>query len=116
MDFDLLLADISRSFFKERKVFRYRTRKVCEMSDQTVIRACHWYCEENGLTDAFASFRQAAMAHCRFCDHLKEYIDEDDCSALQMAARGDLPLAALPLQVIDPTGLQVSCSACRYAW
>ena len=43
---ELSLAQISRDFLSKHKVYRYRMVKVSDMDDQSVIRACHWYCEE----------------------------------------------------------------------
>ena len=52
------LADCSRLFLQWRKVYRYRLKKTSEMSDREIIRACHFYVEENGLTDEWESFRE----------------------------------------------------------
>ena len=51
-----LLAGISRQFLNEHKVYKYRMKKVSEMSDDDVIMYCHWYCEENRLNDEKTSF------------------------------------------------------------
>ncbi len=52
------LAEISREFLKNHKVNRYRMKKVSEMSDNDVITACHWFCEENHLNDEWWAFRE----------------------------------------------------------
>lgn len=51
------LADISRAFLKEKKVYRYHLKKVSEMDDDRVIQACHFYVEENRLNDEWKLFR-----------------------------------------------------------
>lgn len=53
-----LLSDISREFLKRHKVITYRFKKTKEMSDDDVIKYCHWYCEENRLNDEWLSFRE----------------------------------------------------------
>lgn len=47
---------ISREFLKKHRVYRYRTKKIEEMDDKTVSAVCHWYCEENKLTDEFCCY------------------------------------------------------------
>lgn len=42
-------VQISRQFLKDYKVYRYRMKKVNDMTDKEVINCCHCYCEENGL-------------------------------------------------------------------
>ncbi len=44
-----MLARVSRDFLKSKKVYRYRMKKISDMSDKEVISCCHCYCEENGL-------------------------------------------------------------------
>ena len=51
------LEEVSREFLKLHKVFRYRMKKVCDMSAGEVIHACHCYCEDNYLIHEFESFR-----------------------------------------------------------
>lgn len=71
------LAQISRDFLLKYKVYRYRMMKVTDMDDQSVIRACHWYCEENNLTDEFKKYRNEIekavykAAH-KYCTNNKE--------------------------------------------
>lgn len=57
---EISLAQLSRGFLSRYKVYRYRMVKVSDMDDQSVIRACHWYCEENNLTDEFKKYRENA--------------------------------------------------------
>ena len=53
------LAECSRLFLQSKKVYRYRLKKISGMTDSEIIRACHFYVEENGLTDEWESFREA---------------------------------------------------------
>ena len=53
------LVDLSRLFLQSKKVYRYRMKKISGMTDSEVIRTCHFYVEENGLTDEWESFREA---------------------------------------------------------
>ena len=34
-------------------------KKISAMSDGEIIRACHYYVEENGLTEEWDTFREA---------------------------------------------------------
>ena len=52
------LAECSRVFLQWKKVYRYRLKKTSEMSDSEIIRACHFYVEENGLVEEWESFRE----------------------------------------------------------
>ena len=52
------LADCSRLFLQSEKVYRFRLKKISEMSDSEIIRACHYYVEENGLADEWEVFRK----------------------------------------------------------
>ena len=53
------LADCSRLFLKEKKVYRYRLKKISEMSGSEIIRACHFYVGENGLIEEWEAFRES---------------------------------------------------------
>lgn len=55
-----LLAQISREFLAKKNVYQYRMKKIKDMDDQSVIRCCHWYCEENHLTNEFRKYREEA--------------------------------------------------------
>lgn len=59
-----LLAEISRAFFRYKKVYSFRMHKVEDMSDDDVIRYCHWFCEGNGLTEEFVSLRAKSESEC----------------------------------------------------
>lgn len=58
MNYENLLAVISRDFLKIKKVYRYRMKKVADMTEDEVIRACHFYCEENSLISEWKEFRE----------------------------------------------------------
>lgn len=45
--------DYSREFLKRHNVFRYRMKKIEDMSESEVSKVCHWFCEENNLTSEF---------------------------------------------------------------
>lgn len=57
------LADCSRLFLKEKKVYRYRMKKISEMPDSEIVRACHFYVEENGLVNEWEAFRKIHEIH-----------------------------------------------------
>ena len=54
---DPLLLDSSKKFLKLKKVYRYHLKKISDMTDEEIIRACHWYVWEHYLVDEFADFR-----------------------------------------------------------
>ena len=58
------LEEVSKEFLKLHKVFRYRMKKVCDMSADEVIHACHCYCEENSLIHEFEAFRNKKEDKC----------------------------------------------------
>ena len=51
------LLDSSKKFLKLKKVYRYHLKKISEMSDREIIRACHFYVEENNLSAEWEDFR-----------------------------------------------------------
>ncbi len=53
------MADCSRLFLQSKKVYRCRLKKISEMSDSEIIRACHFYVEENGLMEEWEAFRES---------------------------------------------------------
>ena len=108
-----LLADISRQFLKEHKVYKYRMKKVSEMSDDEVIRYCHWYYEENRLNDEWRVFRDSIESNYRYCCYLKEYIDDDRCNDLQMIVGNYLLDVNLKADIDE---LKECCNYCKYHW
>ena len=108
-----LLTDISRQFFKEHKVFKYRMKKVSEMSDDDVIRYCHLYYEENRLNDEQRVFRNSIESNYRYCSYSEEYIEDDMCNNLQMIING---LAVDVESKMDFEELKEHCKNCKYCW
>ncbi len=60
------LSDSSRKFLKLKKVYRYRLKKVSEMSDTEIIQACHSYVEENCLNEEWEDFRERNEGNINF--------------------------------------------------
>ena len=108
-----LLAEISRQFLKEHKVYKYRMKKVSEMSDDDVIKYCHWYYEENRLNDEWWAFRNSIEAKYRYCCYLNEYIDDDRCNELQMIIGGFLTDCNLKVDIEE---IKECCKDCKYRW
>ena len=110
-----LLADISRQFLREKKVYRYRTKKVTDMTDDEVISNCHFYCEENNLISEWNEFREKAEAEYRYCSYLEEYIDDGLCYDLQMITGNYIKPSALPEIKIDKEKCAKCCAECEYS-
>lgn len=109
-----LLAEISRQFLKEHKVYKYRMKKVSEMSDDDVIMYCHWYCEENRLNDEWRAFRKNIESKYKFCQYYSEYVDDESCEELQMILNGFSNKTEY--SDIDKEKLQENCKECKYCW
>lgn len=62
MHTDPLLARLSREFLALHRVYRYHLKAVKDMDDAQVVRTCHFYCEENRLTEEWEAFRRRAEA------------------------------------------------------
>ena len=58
-----LYAQIARAYLKEKKVYRYRMKKICDMSDEEVITKCHWWYEENNMTEDYNAFEENYLAN-----------------------------------------------------
>lgn len=54
-------AEIARAYFIEKKVIRYRMKKIEDMSDDEVIQKCHWWYEENGLAEEYQNFELSRL-------------------------------------------------------
>ncbi len=113
MKSSILLAEISRQFLKEHKVYKYRMKKVSEMSDDDVIMYCHWYYEENRLNDEWRSFRDRIESNYKYCSYLEEYIDDDKCNDLQMVAGNYLTDLNIKVDIEE---LKECCKNCKYHW
>lgn len=112
---ELLLAEVSRRFLKERRVYRWGMKKVSELSDEACIRYCHWYCEKTGQTGRFEAFRAKIESEYRYCGYLDEYIEDGLCCDIQMICAGYIKPSALAEYVIDDN-TAAACAACRYQW
>lgn len=53
-----LYADIARAYLKAKKIYRYRMKKISDMDDEEVLQKCHWWCEDNGLTEDYRVFQE----------------------------------------------------------
>ncbi len=62
-----LYGDIARAYLKSKKVYRYHMKKISDMDDGQVIRACHFWYEHNDLVEDYQAFQ------ARF---LKEYQEQ----------------------------------------
>lgn len=111
-----LLADISRQFLKDNKVYRYRTKKVDDMTDDEVVQNCHFYYERNNLHDEWLAYREKREAEHRYCSYLQEYIDEGLCTDLQMITGDYIKSTALPEIKIDKEKCTECCEKCIYCW
>lgn len=109
-----LLAEISRQFLKEHKVYKYRMNKVSEMSDDDIIMYCHWYYEENRLNDEWRAFRENIESKYKFCQYYSEYVDDESCEELQMILNDFFN--ETEYYDIDKEKLQESCKECKYCW
>ena len=108
-----LLAQISRDFFANHRVYRYEMIKVKDMDDKSVIRYCHWYCEENNLTQEFKEYRNKVEAEYVYCSYLQEYVSQGCCYDMQMIKDGYMKTSMLPDIPIDKEALQKHCCDCK---
>lgn len=53
---DANYVEIARAYFKSKKVYRYRMKKISDMTDQEVVDKCHAWQEENGMVEDYWSF------------------------------------------------------------
>ena len=51
-------ADAARAYFKHHRVFRYRMKKISDMTDDEVIQKCHWWQEEHHMVDDYWAFAE----------------------------------------------------------
>ena len=49
-------AAIARAYFAHKRVFRYRMKKISDMSDEEVVQKCHWWQEEHHMTEDYWAF------------------------------------------------------------
>ena len=53
---ELDYSKIAREYFKSKKVYRYRMKKISDMTDEEVIQKCHAWQEENNMVDDYWRF------------------------------------------------------------
>lgn len=51
------LLDSSKKFLQLKKVYRYKLKKISDMTDEEIITACHHFVEDNNLNDEWIKFR-----------------------------------------------------------
>ncbi len=110
-----LLADISRQFLMDKKVYRYRTKKVADMTDDEVISNCHYFYEENNLRNEWNAYREKVESEYYYCSYLQEYIDAGLCYDMQMIANKLIKPSALPETKIDKEKCTEHCLKCEYS-
>ena len=49
-------AIAARAYFKRHRVFRYRLKKIADMTDSEVVQKCHWWQEENNMVEDYLAF------------------------------------------------------------
>lgn len=57
-----LYAYIARAYFKSKKIYKYRMKKIDDMGDKEVIQKCHWWYEENSLMDEYKVFERKILS------------------------------------------------------
>ncbi len=58
-----LYADIARAYFKSKKIYKYRMKKIDDMDDEEVIQKCHWWYEENSLVEEYKNFEKNMLSN-----------------------------------------------------
>lgn len=109
-----LFTDVSRNFFRTKKVTKYRMKKIADMTDYEVISSCHIYCEENNLVSEWKEFSEKVESEYHYCSYLKEYVDDGLCYDLQMITSNYIKPSALPEINIDKEKCAICCSECKY--
>ena len=115
MNYENLLAVISRDFLKIKKVYTYRMKKVADMTEDEVIRNCHFYCEENNLIAEWNEFREKVESNYYYCSYMKQYIDVGLCHDVQMIMGGYIKASTLVDIAIDKEKCSDHCSKCKYS-
>lgn len=52
-------ADAARAYFKHQRVFRYRLKSISDMTDDEVVKKCHWWQEEHDKVQDYWDFVKA---------------------------------------------------------
>lgn len=55
-DNEIDYAKIAREYFKIKKVYRYKMKKISDMTDEEVVQKCHFWQEENNMVDDYWNF------------------------------------------------------------
>ena len=55
-DNEIDYAKIAREYFKIKKVYRYKMKKISDMTDKEVVQKCHFWQEENNMVDDYWNF------------------------------------------------------------
>jgi len=109
------IANISRQFFCDNQVYRYRGKRITDMDDDEVVQKCHWFCENHNLSDEWQIYVNKALSEYYFCPYLEEYISYDVCYDLQMIVGGYIKSSALPEKKIDKEKCAEHCFTCKYS-
>jgi len=115
MKYTYMLAVISREFLHEKKVYKYRMKKISDMTDNEIISACHFYYEENNLVPEWNEFREKWESKFQYCPYLEEYIDDGLCYDLQMITWNYIKPSVLPEITIDKEKCANCCAECKYS-
>ena len=89
-------------------------KKVTDMTDEDVIVYCHYFCEENKLTEEFNVFREKTESQYYYCSYLQEYITPGYCYDMQMIAEGFIKNKTVIDIKIDKSKLTECCSSCKH--
>lgn len=111
---ETLLINISRDYFRRKNVFRYRMKKIENMSDADVVNSCHCYCAENDQIDEFEQYRTEVESQYRYCSYLQEFIEDGLCYDIQMITNGYIKSSALPNMEFDFEKAKSHCMKCKY--
>ena len=107
-------SEICRAFFEKCKVNSYRYKKIDELSDNKIGSYCHWFCEDNNLTEEWRKFVDEYTADYRYCPFYNEYMDAEYCCNLQMIASGMITDKLIIPDKSERFRLIECCNECRY--
>ncbi len=112
------IMNYSREFLKLHKVFRYRMIRIDDMSDYEVSQVCHWFCEENNLTQEFKEFIQQMDKDkgIRYCPCVRESIDANRCNMIQMIAKQLIDPSNCPDCILNADEIAIICNECKFGW
>lgn len=52
----------AREYLRMKKVYRYRLKRIADMTDDEVIRTCHWWYTEHGLEREYREWEEKWLA------------------------------------------------------